>query len=248
MIKTSRRLVISLADLPDLPAGNKVLMYGDSITANAYTSNPDLGYPKQFEIASGLQVNTVARYSRSIIEGLAEFNLKNSLQDMIDDPTDEHHAQYDMIVSFDPNVIALTFRLGVNDLLLFCSNALNQFWYTDGVRDTERFLVYFKQTYIYCLQHFHNVKGWPLNRMYLINIGYYGGEDDFSKEIFARINAIIFEVAQFMNIRHIDLYSMVSNNNLNNRQGWYGDLVHPNDTGHPLEGQWLATQIPYINQ
>lgn len=240
-MKLSRRLVLTETEIP---TGTKVMMYGDSITANAYTSNPDLGYPKQYSIASGYDVQTVARYSRSIIEGLVSYNSGNSLQDMIENITDLYHQEYDPILSYNPDVIALTFRLGVNDVLQFCSNDLVPEWYTNGARDVERFIAVFKENYIRSLQYFHNIKGWPMNKMYLINMGYYGGEDLLTKQIFDRINQAITEVASFLNIKLIDINSFVTAGNPNNSLGWYGDYVHPNDTGHPLEGQWLATKVP----
>lgn len=209
------------------PTGDRIAIYGDSISAGAGASTPDKAYYAIYEDITGLLVHTMSQYSRTVQEGVQSFNVTNSLENVVFSPT-EDQQQYNPVLEYatSSNYKYIFFRLGVNDCLQ-----------KPGSGTT---VTTFKNTYRDCLQVFID-KGWPRNRIKLINIGTYLGSDTEVQQAVIDYNQAILELGTEFNFQVVDLYTLDSNND---RPSLYGDDVHPNDIGHELHGEYLASLFP----
>lgn len=206
------------------PTGNKIAIYGDSISAGAGASTPNKAYYAIYESLTGLQVHTMSQYSRTVQEGVQSFNVTNSLENVVFSPTADQ-AQYNPVLNYPANndYKYIFFRLGVNDALQKPNSSTN--------------VTTFKDTYRDCLQVFIN-KGWPRNRIKLLNIGTYLGNNTETAEAVVDYNQAIAELGAEFNFQVVDLNTLDANNS---RPSLYDDDVHPNDAGHELHGEYLAS-------
>lgn len=209
---------------PPQPTGDSIIIYGDSISAGAGASAPDKAYYAIYEDVTGLQVRTMSQYSRTVQEGVQSFNATNSLENVVFTPTADQ-AQYNPVLDYAGNTKYkyIFFRLGVNDAIQKPGSSTN--------------VTTFKDTYRDCLQVFID-KGWPRNRLKLINIGTYLGNNSETAQAVIDYNGAIAELATEFNFDLIDLNTLDAENN---RPSLYGDDVHPNDAGHLLHGNYIAS-------
>lgn len=212
---------------PPGPTGDRIAIYGDSISAGAGASTPDKAYYAIYEDVTGLLVHTMSQYSRTVQEGVQSFNVTNSLENVVFSPTADQ-AQYNPVIEYpaNSNYKYIFFRLGVND----CLQKPNS--------DTD--VTTFKNTYRDCLQVFID-KGWPRNRIKLLNISTYLGSVVEVQEAVVEYNQAIAELATEFGFDLVDLNTLDADNN---RPSLYGDDVHPNDAGHQLHGEYLGSLFP----
>lgn len=208
------------------PTGDKIGIYGDSISVGAGASNNNNAYYSIYEDITGLQIHTMSQYSRTVQEGLQQFNLTNSLENLIFNPTSDQ-LLYSPVLTYsgNTNYKYLFFRLGVNDILQKVG--------TISTKDT------FKETYKECLNEFL-LKGWPRNRIKLINIGSYLGNIGEIQQALITYNQAVFEIGNEMGFQVVDLHTLDTQNN---PSSLYADDVHPNDLGHFLHGSYIASLI-----
>lgn len=206
------------------PTGTRIGIYGDSISAGAGASTPSKAYYAIYETLTGLQVRSMSQYSRTVQEGVQSFNVTNSLENVVFSPTADQ-AQYNPVLEYPANsdYKYIFFRLGVNDCLQKPNSSTN--------------VTTFKDTYRECLQEFLD-KGWPRNRLKLVNISTYLGSVSEVQQAVIDYNQAISELGTEFNFDVIDLNTLDADNN---RPSLYDDDVHPNDAGHNLHGEYLAS-------
>ena len=218
IIKGRRFLSTSLS-------GSKVIIHGDSITADAGASDHNHAYYMIYQTATGYPVTTMAQYSRTVQEAVQSWNATNSLYNVVFDPTPDQEL-YNPLIPYDPTYRYLMFRLGINDCLQKPSSSTN--------------VTTFKDTYKECLQAFLDL-GWPKNKIKLINISSYLGADAEVIQACIDYRSAIEEIGEEMEFQVLNLQPLDA---ANNPPDLYADLVHPNDAGHLLHGNYLISQLP----
>jgi lysophospholipase L1-like esterase len=206
---------------------SRALIFGDSITAGANATQGN-DYHTVYQNITGIWKLPMGEYGRTLQKLPTNSPSNNSLERVVFDDlagsfdfasfgTYLHHNEFKYLM----------IRLGVNDILQMSS--------------TENPVSAFDATYRKVLDRLIVLK-WPINKIKLLNCGMVNPVNFPNKQTrLEAFNQVIFNLGQDYGMQVVDFYS---NQAANGGYSLMTDGLHPDNAGHALDGQYLATQCP----